>query len=617
LLRRLLRLRSLTALPLGRHTFASVGAVATLLAITIGSPGDARAAAALEPCHGSSGVLCGTVRVDLDRRLRVPGSVLLHVEELPAAGQRGVLFLLAGGPGQAATRLFDLAGSGDRWRSLFPGYTLVTFDPRGTGESGVLRCQSLEDPNLDFVQAMARCADAIGPAVTAYATRDHAEDVEAVRSALGAGKIALFGASYGAKLALAYALAHPKNVERVLLDSVLAPQEPDQFARSMLRSMPRGLRSLCTGGFCREADPKLVADFPALANALQAKPLRKGPTYVDGQRLLSLAVDADVNGGVRAQLPTAVAEARHGRPGLLLRLASPRGRVPPDPTFSLPLYIATTCGDPAFPWRPETPLPERQQAYDAAVAALPSGTTGPFGRWAARMGIADYCSYWPPSGPGVPLAPGPLPDVPALVLSGGYDMRTPADSARAIARLFPHARLLLVPGIGHGVLASDFTGCAERAVHAWLGGARPASCPAVRPVLAPVGSLPRLLTQRVTPPRALDGIAATLRSAAASWYTAARGSTGASLPGLHGGLLSSGGDDRFTLTAFSDVNGVQMSGRLDAFAAPKGPLVQLQGTVRVTCRGGLRGRLTVSGGRLSGQLGGRRISDRHAIRLSP
>jgi pimeloyl-ACP methyl ester carboxylesterase len=601
-----------------RRSLAAAGAlVATLVAIALGSAGEASAARTLERCHGSSGVLCGTVRVDLDRRLQLPGTVSLHVEELPAAGaQRGVLFLLAGGPGQAATRFFDLAGSGDRWRSLFPGYTLVTFDPRGTGDSGALRCQSLEDPDLDFVQAMARCAGAIGPAVTAYATRDHGEDIEAVRSALGAGKIALFGASYGAKLALAYALAHPKNVERVLLDSALAPQEPDEFATSILRWLPRGLRSLCAGGFCHEADPKLAADLAALANALQAKPLRKGPTYVDGQRLLSLAIDADVNGGVRAQLPTAVAETRHGRPGMLLRLASPRGRVPPDPTFSLPLYIATTCGDPAFPWRPDTPLAERQRAYDAAVAALRSGMTGPFGRWAARMGIADYCSYWPPSGQGVPLAPGPLPDVPALVLSGAYDMRTPTESAGAIARLFPHARLLRVPGIGHGVLASDFTGCAERAVRSWLAGAWPASCPAVRPVLAPVGSMPRPLKRQVTESRALGGVAATLRSAAAAWFTAARGSTGATLPGLHGGLLSSGGNDRFTLTAFSDVKGIQVSGRLNAFAATKGPLVQLQGTVRVTCRGGLRGRLTVAGERLSGQLGGRRTSDRDVIRLN-
>ena len=39
--------------------------------------------------------------------------------------------------------------------------------------------------------------------------------------ALGLGKIGLYGTSYGTKLALAYALAYPQNVERLLLDSVL------------------------------------------------------------------------------------------------------------------------------------------------------------------------------------------------------------------------------------------------------------------------------------------------------------------------------------------------------------------------------------------------------------
>jgi pimeloyl-ACP methyl ester carboxylesterase len=44
--------------------------------------------------------------------------------------------------------------------------------------------------------------------------------MEAVRHALGVDRIALFGLSYGTKQALAYARAHPKNVDRMLLDSV-------------------------------------------------------------------------------------------------------------------------------------------------------------------------------------------------------------------------------------------------------------------------------------------------------------------------------------------------------------------------------------------------------------
>jgi hypothetical protein len=58
----------------------------------------------------------------LDASGQVPGEVVLHVEELKAVGhQRGVMFLLAGGPGQAASQFFDLAVLGPVWRSFFPG----------------------------------------------------------------------------------------------------------------------------------------------------------------------------------------------------------------------------------------------------------------------------------------------------------------------------------------------------------------------------------------------------------------------------------------------------------------------------------------------------------------
>src|SRR5690349_17098380 len=81
------------------------------------------------------------VAVPLDRAGQIPGKVPLHVEVLPADGkQRGVVFLIAGGPGQAATQLFDFGEPliGVLFRTAFPGYTLVAYDVRGTGRSGAL-----------------------------------------------------------------------------------------------------------------------------------------------------------------------------------------------------------------------------------------------------------------------------------------------------------------------------------------------------------------------------------------------------------------------------------------------------------------------------------------------
>src|SRR5947207_13673160 len=111
------------------------------LCAALGAPNAAPAARTLfAPC-GANGLQCATVNVPLDRSGATPGTVALHVERLPAGGTpRGVMFLIAGGPGQASALAFDLASSGGQFRDQFPGYTLVAFDPRGTGRSGVLLC---------------------------------------------------------------------------------------------------------------------------------------------------------------------------------------------------------------------------------------------------------------------------------------------------------------------------------------------------------------------------------------------------------------------------------------------------------------------------------------------
>ena len=64
------------------------------------------------------------------------------------------------------------------------------------------------------------------------------EDIEALRVALGLDKIALYGTSYGVKVALGYALTYPANVERLVLDSVLEVDGPDPLYRPDARGGP-------------------------------------------------------------------------------------------------------------------------------------------------------------------------------------------------------------------------------------------------------------------------------------------------------------------------------------------------------------------------------------------
>jgi pimeloyl-ACP methyl ester carboxylesterase len=168
----------------------------------------AQAALRFERC-GGYGFACARLSVPLDRSGAVPGHVSLLVKRV-AARQRGgatlpPLVVLAGGPGQSATDAFG----GQSLDLLYAAYAkrdLIVFDQRGTGRSGLLRCPRLERVNLLRAgPAAGECARSLGSRRAFYTSRDSTDDLDAIRRRLGAQRLALFGTSYGTRVALAYA----------------------------------------------------------------------------------------------------------------------------------------------------------------------------------------------------------------------------------------------------------------------------------------------------------------------------------------------------------------------------------------------------------------------------
>src|SRR6185312_17402653 len=261
------------------------------------------------------------------------------------------------------------------------------------------------------------------------------------------------------------------------------------------------------------------------------------------------------------------------------------------------------CRDGPFPWSPDTPIDQRQAILNAAVAALPAGTFGPFGNWASRFGNADFCVDWPSPAGGAALGTGPLPDVPVLAISGGFDMRTPTEGARAVVSRFPHGQLLVVPGVGHSTVTADPSGCALQSVRTWMtGGPIPAQCPRSAPFLAPIPALP----SAAVPKRARSALATysivskTLAEAEASWLMA----TEPVIPGVFGGRLTTA-QRQLTLTRYAVAPGVTVSGklRLTSLSLP----LRFQGTVTVAGATAANGILGLNGTSLRGTLGGRLV----------
>jgi pimeloyl-ACP methyl ester carboxylesterase len=571
-------------------------------------------------CGTTSGLVCSDVVVPLDRSGGIPGTVSLHTEVLPAAAPRGAVFLIAGGPGQGSARSFDLGSpaSAQLFQFLFPGYTLVDYDDRGTGASGLLDCPGLQSATSPAREndLAAACAASIGPQRAFFGTADHVEDLEAVRQSLGVARVALFGVSYGTKLALAYALAHPDHVERLVLDSVLPPSLPDPFSANVVRSLPATLAAFCASA-CRSATPDFSADVVALANRLAAKPVRgavrqasgtEKTVRLDGVGLLSLVVDADLNPGLAVELPAAVRAARLGDPKPLLRLADLDTSASQESAADLSagLYAATVCRDGPFPWPSDTPPAGRAALLQHALAALPAGTFGPFGSWAATLGNAALCAGWPSPSGGAPLGAGPLPDVPMLAISGGFDMRTPTASAASTVALFPQGHLLVVPGVGHSVVTADPSGCAARAVREWmLGGAAPATCARPPFEIAPLAAYPRAPARPAGALETYSIVRKAVHEAEASWFLTAESGKAEAVAGLYGGKLVPTPAGAFELVRYGIVPGVTVSGTLRL--AKTGPPFAFDGRLTVGGRLAATGALGLVGNGLRGTLGGRPV----------
>jgi hypothetical protein len=395
---------------------------------------------------------------------------------------------------------------------------------------------------------------------------------------------------------------------------VLPTALPDPFGADTLRAMPAALNGFCSDGGCRAATANLAADVATVANRLAAKPLQGKVLLPSGaaatERLealtfLAIVLDADLSPGLAAELPAVVHAARVGNTQPLLRLAKIH-----ETTFALPsielsvgLNAATSCSDGLFPWPPNTPPAERRALFNAAVAALAPGALGPFGKWAAGFGTADFCLDWPTPAGQAPLGAGPLPNVPVLAISGGFDMRTPTAGAASVISLFPQGTLLVVPGVGHDPSDADPSGCAPLALRSWIvGGAVPAQCPRPKPLLKPIPAFPApgpATPSHPNGPLATYAIASkTLLEAEATWLTAAP----RNVAGVFGGKLVASARG-FTLTRYSIARGVTLSGQIKL--AKTDLPITFQGTVTVSGPAASAGILGLSGNSLRGTLGGR------------
>jgi pimeloyl-ACP methyl ester carboxylesterase len=565
------------------------------------------------PCSDFPDARCSHLTVPLDRSGVDPGTVRLRLADI-GGRRRQVLMYLSGGPGGAGVS--EMLGVMQSVPEVAARFRVIGFDQRGTGRSGLLRCPEIErDVRLSSPTAAQKCAERLGARRRHYTTPDSVADMEAIRQALGVQKLTLFGISYGTELALEYARAHPDHVARLIVDSVLDPDDRDPFFTAAFRAMTPTLRNLCPAG-CRGISTDPVGDLATLVARVRAAPAtgvaydRRGRRHrmrITPTTLVDYMFDADYDPALRAALPAAVRAALHGDYAPLARLqrdGDVLAPVGPPSDFSSARY-ATVCEETPLPWAPGTPIAQRPAQAAAAAAARGPGAFRPFDAATAASDEVSLCLRWPDvPRPVAPVIPGPYPAVPTLILQGGEDVRTPPEDSAHVASLIPGAIRVVVPGVGHAVTGDDASGCGERALLDFVAGAKvKATCRRVRThvpavpapptsfsALAKVGGFPARVG------RTLRAIAATLDDLRLVLSPISLSNSGGGLRGGSWAVRDRG--SQLVLRRYETVPGVTLSG------SSRGARIRL----RVGGRSAAHGTLVLrSGGRLSGRLGGRRI----------
>jgi pimeloyl-ACP methyl ester carboxylesterase len=420
---------------------------------------------------------CGILKVPEDPEHPGGASIDLRVAVVPALNRRSAaapLFLLAGGPGQAATDLY--ASYAGAFARVNRNHDIVLVDQRGTGRSAPLSCtypddwQSASDAPGEMLrlrQATLTCLGKFGPRVRFYTTSVAVADLDKVRSALGYARIDLYGSSYGTRVAELYMRRYPLSTHAVVLDGVtypeqaIGPETPSDGERALYLIVTR----------CESA-PDCAAAYPALRQDLDGLRRRFGPqkeALIVSDPSSGQPLPVEFNRGMlNAALRFLSYNATEASllPTLLHQGAA--GNLTPLATQVI--MMARQIGDQLASGMQNSVICSEDEPMFAASNVDRQRIAQTYQGRDQLDALAEICALWP-RGPVDPDLHSPLrSDIPTLLLSGDADPVTPPDDAARAARGLTHHLNLVLPGEGHGQLA---TGCVPRLMAEFLDTARP------------------------------------------------------------------------------------------------------------------------------------------------
>lgn len=433
----------------------AVAGLATALAAVTGVA-YARTEPSWEPCPaGEVPLECRWVAVPVDWAQPEGPTLNLKVAVLRATGERvGTVFANPGGPGVSGVR--SLPGIARRFdAAVRAAYDIVSWDPRGIGESAPVTCPPDADAEfaklgvpgsvrerVRYEQASARWAGACrrqsGPVFDHVDTLSTARDLDRLRHVLGESKLDYAGFSYGTRIGLFYADLFPERVGRMALDSVVDPTSDEAaFFNGLTRAAEQAFTDYHAGCATRAGCP--LADMTVTRARAWLAPLLRQDVQLNGLLPNILRQPA-----TWPSLDQLLGELRAGT-------YQPGG----DGTGGSDIGShAVNCLD----------LPDHRSP--AQIAAHTERAAARYPLFGRLMTGSVVCTEWPAPPTYRPHRITARGSAPILVVGTTHDTATPYDWAASTAKTLSAGRLLTVRGTGH--VAFGINPCATAAINRYF-----------------------------------------------------------------------------------------------------------------------------------------------------
>jgi pimeloyl-ACP methyl ester carboxylesterase len=414
---------------------------------------------------------CGELIVPENPSQPTGRQIHLAFARVPAISRRkqpDPLFVIAGGPGMAATTFYATAAP--VFGRIHRDRDIILLDQRGTGGSNPLNCPGGDESNNhetdDDIAAEARsCLEKLSAKadVAQYTTSLAVDDLDRLRQALGYDRINLYGVSYGTRVAQQYLRRFPQHARALILDGVVPPELSlgAGMALDAEHALDRILARCARETECRKRFGDPEQDYHDLWKDLQAhgvpvtvaNPTTGEATHFEFTRfhlatILRLSI---YTAEQTALLPLLLHEAHESKD--FSRLAAQFLLVTREYTDAVAVGMNNTVActeDIAF--------------YDPNATDRAKLETTFLGT-AQLDGLLTICKIWP-RGPIDPDFHRPLHSAtPVLLLSGSDDPITPPEYAEQARRGLTNSLHVVLQDFGHGQLAAP---CVDRVMEQFI-----------------------------------------------------------------------------------------------------------------------------------------------------